>query len=202
MRCYLVAQVICTIWGKRFRGGPQAALRNSVPERLAIPTLPLLPDTPTVSIIHQVAYGERNAFVAHGGRNAFGNLGWDRILVAPGVSTPLTPALGLQCSDDEERPLRVVFESSYPADSEQQAVVDLCMGAPYRRAPRSLFLLQRGEWGQIRYLGRWNVGYNSVTKYEKWVCNVAWLPADAPLPPRLFLEAQPSRRFDSLPDVW
>lgn len=208
MNSIIVAQVICTIWSKRFRGGAQAALRNSVPERLALPPLPVLPDNPIVSIIHQVAYGERNAFVAYGVRTAFGNPRWDRILVGPGVSTPLTPAVGLHCSDDEDRSIRIVFESPhfesfYPVDIEQPAVVELRMGAPFRRAPRSPFALQCGEWGQIRYMGRWNRCYKGeMAEYQKWVCNVAWLPADAPMSPNLFLETQPSRRFDSLPDVW
>ncbi len=53
----IVAQMISTTWGKRFRGGVEAAVRNSVPERLALPALPALPDAPVVRIAHGLAYG-------------------------------------------------------------------------------------------------------------------------------------------------
>ena len=193
MNRIIIAQIISSSWSKRFRGGAGASARNGVPERLALPALPELPDAPVVSIAHGMAYGEYNTFSAPV---------WEKLVCHAGVFTPLTSVLGLQPAGDDDSRLRLVFESPDPVGSEQWGFVDLHVGAPSRIAPRSPFALRCGEWGQVRYLGRWSKRFDGYAHYEKCVCNVGWLPADRLLSPHLFLETQMSRRYDSLPDVW
>lgn len=189
----IVAQLITSTWSKRFRGGTGAAVRNSVPERLALPTLATLPDAPVVSLVHRQAYGEYNMFSAPV---------WEKLVYHTGVFTPLTPALGLHLPGDEDGRLRIVFESPQPVESERWGFVDLHVGAPARIAPRSPFALKCGEWGRIRYMGRHKQGFEGFTYYEKCVCNVAWLPANKVISLRLFLDIPISHHFDSMPDVW
>lgn len=42
MNRIIVAQIITSDWSKRFRGGAGASVRNGVPERVALPALPVL----------------------------------------------------------------------------------------------------------------------------------------------------------------
>lgn len=137
----------------------------------------------------------------YGEYNTFSVPMWEKLVCHAGVFTPLTPVVGLQLTDNEDGRLRVVFELPDPAGSEQWVVVDLHVGTPSHIAPRSPSTLRVGEWGQVRYLGRWRKGYEGYTYYEKCVCNVAWLPADKPRSPHLFLATQMSRQYDSLPEV-
>lgn len=140
-----------------------------------------------ITIVHTAIYGEHNNFA---------DCIRQEVTAFPHVCTPLTAAVGLHLTGDS---LRVVFEGPYPSASELPPVIEARMGAPRRIVPRSAFALHVGEWGQVRYMGRWNVGYDSVTQYEKWVCNIGWF---RDIYPRVFLDTQPHHHFDSMPDVW
>lgn len=181
----IFAQVIDTTWGKRSRGAPLAALRNAVPERLPLPDVRAVEQQ--TCIVHRATYSEVNQFAGSVRENVEGYMH---------VHTPLTEAVGLYLTGDT---LRVMFEGPYPYQNELPQFIDARMGAPRRTVPRRPFALHAGEWGQVRYMGRWVVGYEGVTTYEKWVCNIGWFRE---LSSRVFLDSRPDHRFDSMPDVW
>jgi hypothetical protein len=180
----VVAQLIATAWTKRSRGAPMATLRNRVPERLALPERTAV--TPPACVVLMVDYGEQNRFASptH-----------EQFDVFDDIKTPLTPAVGLYLKDGE---LVVVLEGPYAPDNPMPAVFETSgMGAPRRQVPRSAFSLMPGEWGQVRYMGRWS-GWHGAW-YEKWVCNIGWFEK---LSRGVFQDTTPHHRYESMPEVW
>lgn len=182
----IVVQVIVTHWTKRARGEPHATLRNSVPERLSLPAQ--MGARRPLCVVHDVSYGEWNDFSAPIS---------DQVLEHDHLPILLHGCGGLRIGGGE---LRIIFEGSYDADLAPSVLPDYgAMGMPRRAVPLRPFALRPGQWGEIRYLGRRSVGPEGLHVYRKCVYNIGWF---SDWSPRVFIQTQPQRRFDSMPNVW
>ena len=64
---HFVVQIIVVQWTKRARGGPLATSRNSVPERLVLPTTMTHHQDGEAGVVQTAIFDESNAFAAPAG---------------------------------------------------------------------------------------------------------------------------------------
>jgi hypothetical protein len=159
----VVIQAICTHWEKSARGGLNAVLRNRVPEavKVAEAKIPLSP------LIHVAQY------VYNSGLNKYTKP--VRTIIAPPTTTP-RQAKGI-FFDFAGDMLSVAYQ------------YDRGQGAPERFAGKvKAFDLSQGEWGRIRYNGRYSDVDNGHWWYEKWVWNIGLFSS---VSPTAFLKTEP-----------
>ncbi len=208
---HLVVQISIVQWTKRARGGLLATSRNSVPERLVLPATVTRHQEGEAAVVQTVTFDESNAFAAptHDTVRVLDTLPAaldsciqlvrdDAILAAKLVNfapyVPAFPPASFRDHPNLPRPTapRVPIEPTIITDYSH-------MGAPGRSVPLVPLRLRQGEWGQIRYLGRYAVGWDMYHVYKKYVYNIGWLWE---VPPHIFIDTQPHHRYDSMPNVW
>jgi hypothetical protein len=157
----LVIQRITTDWTKSSRGGTGAATRNAVPESLVLP--PFVGGAN--AIVHEATYLENDAFRC---RDKF-------------QETEISQSwhLGAMMLYRHENYVSVKF--SWQWDT---------AGAP-ERWPHEAFALRPGQWGQLRYNGRFGptTSCGAVWWYRKEVFNIAFVD---PVNLNLFVATQPN----------
>ncbi len=180
---------------------------NSIPERLILPT-PMMQRLGSAPLVVQtVTFAESNAFAApvHDTVRLFNELPVllqgciqlvqrdDTVAAMLANYAPYVPAFPPDTF--REHPGRPRLATG-AAPLEPVIITDYTqMGAPGRSVPLYPLVLQRGEWGQLRYLGRQAVTWD----YTKYVYNIGWLWE---APPRIFIDTHPHHRYDSMPNVW
>jgi hypothetical protein len=137
-----------------------------------------------------VYYGERNEFQSSVG---------EHLDTYADIQAPLLGPISLLLEGDM---LQVQFngptpDGPYVNQDQHPAVRAGFMGLPVRVSRRHPFALNPGEWGQIRYMGRYH-GWEEPW-YEKRVYNIGWFQD---VSTRVFLDTEPQHRFESMPDVW
>ena len=212
-RPHLIVQIIAVQWTKRARGEPLATNRYSVPERLVLPTTVTRHQGGEAAVVQTVTFDESNAFAAptH-----------DTVRLLDALPASLDGCIQLVGDDDNDTlaaklvnyaPYMPAFPptafrdhpsqpwpTSPTVTSEPTIITDYShMGAPGRSVPLTPLLLHRGEWGQLRYLGRHTIIWSGYHVYKKFVYNIGWLWE---ISPRIFIDTQPHHRYDSMPNVW
>lgn len=162
----VVVQAICTYWGKSARGGPEAVLRNRVPEAAKLQEVKqetkAVP-APMLYAVQHIHYGNSNKFSEPTRSTA--------VLSA----SPPTQLKGIFL-DYKENTLAVAYQ------------YDRTQGAPERHSQRIEALnLSPGQWGRIRYNGR-HSDWEAHWWYEKWVWNVGLFGVASP---SVFLATKP-----------
>lgn len=210
-RPHLVVQIIVVQWTKRARGEPLATSRNSVPERLVLPTTMTRHQDGESAVVQTVTFDESNAFAAptH-----------DTVRLVDALSAPLDGCIQL-VRDDDTLAAKLVnyapYVPAFPPEAfrehpsrprpaaptvalEPTIITDYShMGAPGRSVPLVPLRLRRGEWGQLRYLGRHTIIWSGYHMYKKYTYNIGWVWE---VSPRIFIDTQPHHRYDSMPNVW
>ncbi|HJQ25929.1 MAG TPA: hypothetical protein VKA60_18570 [Blastocatellia bacterium] len=168
----IVVQQISVRWRKTARGGVSAARRNAVPEALPLPLRreSLTPDT---WLNHAARFGEANDFAAPQHESL--------------TEEPLgTLQLGCVTITPQADAVMVAYEYSFK-----------CAGMP-RREPfpgtgaKNDFTLRLGQWGRVRYNGRFA---EDEWRYEKVVINVGFFER---LLPDAFLASSPTHEISRL----
>lgn len=173
----LIQRIECH-WSKASRGGPEAAQRNAVPEAVKVPVQALRKTPPGLLVEHGVDYSERRGFDAPSERiteEPFGRLKIGCVLIEP-----------------DSEGAWVVFE--YDTGR---------AGAPFRYSPpggrpATRFTLGPGQWGRVRYNGRFSHEEGGWT-YGKFVFNVGMFPA---LSADVFLHSEPAHTVDQTALLW
>lgn len=142
----LIVQDLVTNWSKASRGAPGAVLRNRVPSTVTVP-LEEPPSERFLVVLHRLAFPEVRGFERS--------------------SEQLT-----YCEPQDELILGCV--RIYPDPERTQVIYhyDLAGGQPERWSQPRFKDLKLGEWGQVSYNGRFNLGWESHWHYEKHVVNV------------------------------
>jgi hypothetical protein len=158
-------QDIRTRWSKQSRGGAAAARRNAVPQVLALP-LANQPSPHRGVLQHTVFFDEAQGF-------------------APPARSVLTP--------QEAVPLRVGAVQIEPGPAWVTVTFEYdarVVGRPFRYAPpggipSTRFVLEVGQWGRVRYNGRFS---DDEWWYEQRVVNVGLF---GHLEPGVFIATEP-----------
>lgn len=184
----MVVQAIEVSWTKISRGGSLATLRNRVPEIALLPFGSSPPKSAMpIYIRHEITWGETNEFQ----QPLTG-----KIDIAEFMGQVKNRLLGFHAAGGTS--IKVGFEKSYGANPVGKNLLDYTrLGAPARTVPLEIFSLGPGEWGRVRYNGRFS--WKSGWKYEKWVYNIG-LFADT-IPENCF-QGSPARSYSSLADLW
>jgi hypothetical protein len=184
----LVVQSIGVSWTKDARGFLLATPRNRVTEVANLPFSQPHPDpTAPTFIHHEISWGESNQF-----RQPL----TEKFEITEFSGDVKNRPLGFHLAGDTL--LKVRFEKSYSAKAQGNVLLNYTrLGAPARTVPLEIFSLNPGEWGQVRYNGRfsWNGGW----KYEKWVYNIGvfthTISADS-------FQGSPASSYSNLADLW
>jgi hypothetical protein len=170
----VLVQTIVTHWSKASRGSPSAALRRRVPLVMPVPDLPARPDEGRV--LHRAHFGEVNQFR-------------QPVIEAVRIEPPDLPFL----PDDEH----VVLDWEPDGDGLRVGLT-WRDGAPRREQPpwwwprQAVFVLQPGEWGQVRYNYRKGIG---MVGYRRYVHRVFNIGLDVEARRDVFVTTPPTRRF-------
>lgn len=166
----LLVQRLRTCWTKASRGGAGAVLRNRVPEIAEVPPQCLRPEGAGY-VLHELTFVERDDFAAP-----------QESLEIHGEREPFS----VGCVRITRGLEAVTLEYRWDRG---------CAGAPERGWSRNVVTIRAGEWAQIRYNGRFSVGWDCVWKYEKNVLNVGLFPA---LEGNAFRGSEPAVRFSDM----
>ena len=183
----LVVQAIEVWWTKEARGEPLATPRNRLPEIFELPfkSFPPKPATPGY-IRHDLSWGEANEFQKPLS---------EKVEVLEFSGEIKNRLLNFRLVGDS---MKVGFERSYGARPQGNVLFNYTrLGAPARTVPLEIFTLQAGEWGQVRYNGRFS--WNTAWKYEKWVYNIGLF--QPPVSAGCF-QGSPARAYSNLADLW
>jgi hypothetical protein len=183
----LVVQAIKVAWTKEARGGPLATPRNRIPEISSLLFGKATPDPASpLYIRHEITWDESNRFQKPLN---------EKFELAEFSGAVKNHLLGFYL---EGEAIRVGFEKSYGARTQRNVLLNYTrLGAPARTVPVEIFTLGPGEWGQVRYNGRFS--WNSGWKYEKWVFNSAVFAGEIPADP---FQGAPTREYASLADLY
>lgn len=167
----ILVQEIRSVWTKASRGGPAAALRNSVPEAAPFPTAAARP--PADRIFHQaLVYGEANGF-ASPLKSEFA------------VSDAASLAVGCVKIHVSAGRLLVAYEYDHRAG-----------GLPPRLdRPDEEITLPPGSWARVKHNGRFT---GDEWWYEKLVVNVGLFRRPDPA---AFLATPPPHEINRLADL-
>ncbi len=165
-----------------------ATPRNRVPEISSLPFGQPPPESfEPVYICHNISWSEGNEF--HQPLS-------EKFEITEFSGAIKNRLLGFKAASDGS--IKIRFEKSSGAKTQGNVLLGFTsLGAPARTVPFEIFSLALGEWGQVRYNGRfsWNGGW----KYEKWVYNIGLFPGIIPANP---FQGSPARSYSNLADLW
>lgn len=171
-------QIVFTRWDKASRGGLRATLRNQVPEAVEL----LLPDAPIVE----------PSFVVHTSKHVIDHVPVDTYVpkralqVFPVAEIFTCGSISVRLIEDR---VHVDYQWSHAA------------GMPERYPGKNVLILEKDQWGQVRYNERHSAYYTrgcfdmSDWWYEKWVFNIGFFSA---LEPRIFLDSKPTQIYSRM----
>jgi hypothetical protein len=178
----VVIQVIRSVWGKAFRGGEGARVRNQVPEALELP----LP-TDRIVVPSYLVHSSQSSFP---GIPATSRSPRETLRVRP-ATEPLT--CGCLHARLEDGKLSVDYQWTVAA------------GMPARYPRRDVLVVSPGQWGRIRYNERHSPSYTfncwgeGEWWYEKWVFNIGLFTT---LSSRPFLDTMPAKVYSAMDHLW
>jgi hypothetical protein len=172
-----IIQIIHCNWTKMSRGMPNAALRNTVPERLPIPLDLIDSQTAVRSLYHEVFFEEKNEFQNPRVR-LFTNL-------------VILPVSG--CTKIENTSQEIIAIYRYHSSQSRG-------GAPNRGALQHRLKSSLNNWVQVMENGRFSHGFmGGDWKYQKIVVNAGLFDC---LNTDYFIDQPPTQTFSSMADLW
>ena len=171
----LILQSISVRWTKAARGGPFAAIRNSIADAFVLPLDRIRAGTDWASscVWHELEFEERNGLIA-----------------------PLVERIGVAARSLPWQPLGENIQLDWAGEVGALRVgLTWRTGVPERWPISAACLLAPGEWGRIQYNYRTTVGFDSGWSYVLRRFNIG---VGDPPEADWFVARPPTRRFVDL----